>query len=138
MNVMIDTNILIDYISEREPFGKNARTILMLCMEKKINGCIAAHSIMDVFYILRKDFSAEERKIFLLDLCNFLTVIGIDKDKIVAALENDNFSDVEDRLQVECAKVSSADHIITRNIKDFEHSEISAILPDEFLKRFEK
>lgn len=135
MKIMLDTNVLIDFISMREPYAANARNILMLCMDKTIDGCIAAHSVMNTFYILRKELSVEDRKNFLLDMCRFLTVVGIDKNKIVAALQNESFKDVEDCLQTECAKTFSADYIVTRNIKDFEHSIIPAITPDEFLKR---
>jgi predicted nucleic acid-binding protein len=132
--VLIDTNVLIDYISEREPFSESARSILLLCMDKKLNGSIAAHSVMNAFYILRKEMTLTERREFLLDICTFLTVIGIDKTKIVFALENNNFSDVEDCLQVECAKEFNAEYIITRNIKDFTESDIPAISPDDYLK----
>ena len=135
MRVLLDTNILIDYISEREPFTENARAILLLCMEKKLDGCIAAHSVMNAFFILRKEMSVTERRNFLLDMCSFLNVIGIDKSRIVSALENHDFSDVEDCLQTECAKAFGADFIVTRNIKDFANSEIPAILPENFLKR---
>ena len=134
MKIMLDTNILIDFISMREPYFENAKKILMLCMDKKIDGCIAAHSVMNTFYILRKELSVEERKNFLLDMCKFLTVVGIDKNKIVSALKNDSFVDVEDCLQAECAKYFDANYIVTRNVKDFEHSMITAITPDEFLK----
>ncbi len=132
--VLIDTNILIDYISEREPFSESARSILLLCMNNKLDGGIAAHSVMNTFYILRKDFTITERRGFLLDICTFLTVVGIDKSKIVSALEDTDFSDVEDCLQVECAKDFNAEYIITRNIKDFTGSDIPAISPDDFLK----
>ena len=132
--VLIDTNILIDYISERKPFSESARSILLLCMNNKLDGGIAAHSVMNTFYILRKDFTITERREFLLDICTFLTVVGIDKSKIVSALEDTDFSDVEDCLQVECAKEFNAEYIITRNIKDFTGSDIPAISPDDFLK----
>ena len=134
MRVLLDTNILIDYISKRAPYEENARRILQLCMEKEIDGCIAAHSVMNIFYILRKEMSLEERRSFLIDLCKFLTVVGIDKIKIVNALKNDNFSDVEDCLQDECAAAFSAEYIVTRNVNDFENSKVKAITPDEFLE----
>lgn len=134
MRVLLDTNILIDYISKRAPYEENARRILQLCMEKEIDGCIAAHSVMNIFYILRKEMSLEERRSFLIDLCKFLTVVGIDKNKIVNALKNDNFSDVEDCLQDECAAAFSAEYIVTRNVNDFENSKVKAITPDEFLE----
>lgn len=134
MKVLIDTNVLIDYISLREPFTHDAEKILSLCKDKKIQGCIAAHSIMNAFYILRKQFSVDERRDILKGLSVFLTVIGIDERKITASLENYDFADIEDCLQTECAKDFSADYIVTRNIKDFQNSMIPPILPDEFLK----
>ena len=88
---------------------------------------------MNTFYITRKDFSIEERRKILSGLCKILTVIGIDYNKISNALDNENFSDIEDCLQMECAKELSADYIITRNIDDFVNSEIKPILPDDFL-----
>ena len=134
MKILLDTNILIDYISKREPYTEHAKAVLMLCMENKIEGCIAAHSVMNTFYILRKEMSVSERRNYLINVCSFLTVIGIDKNKIIASLNNNDFSDFEDCLQSECAKAFSSDYIVTRNIKDFTDSLVPAILPDEFLK----
>ena len=54
MVVLIDTNILIDYITMREPFYQNAHDIVKLCADKKIAGVVAVHSIPNVYYILRK------------------------------------------------------------------------------------
>ncbi|MBR1530195.1 MAG: PIN domain-containing protein [Oscillospiraceae bacterium] len=136
MKVLIDTNILIYYFSKNPMFYDDARKIMFLCTEKKIDCCIAAHSVMNTFYILRKEFTTEERKSMLTDICNIMTVVGIDKEKIIDSLQNDYFSDVEDCLQTECAKEFSADCIITQNIKHFKNSEVPAILPNDFLKKY--
>lgn len=135
MRVLLDTNILIDLIAQRPSFVENAKTILMLCTEKQIDGCIAAHSVTNAFYILRKELAADERRKILSDLCRLLTVVGIEKEKLISALENEDFSDIEDCLQAECAKEFKADYIVTRNINDYRNSAIPAILPDEFLKK---
>ena len=45
-----------------------------MCAEKKLEGSIAAHSVMNVFYILRKEFTIEERRKTLTDLCEILTI----------------------------------------------------------------
>ena len=134
MKVLLDTNILIDYIAKRNPYYSDARQIILLCTQKKFFGCIAAHSVMNTFYILRNDLSVQERRDSLKDICYLIPVIGIDTKKIISALDNYDFSDVEDCLQVECAKEFTADYIVTRNIKDFKKSTIPAILPDDFLK----
>ena len=42
----------------------------------------------------------------------------------------------EDCLQDRCAENVAANYIITRNTKDFETSIVSAITPEEWLKKF--
>jgi predicted nucleic acid-binding protein len=119
----------------RLPFSDNAGDILRLCYQQKCNGYIAAHSITNIFYILRKQFSASERKGMLIELCEFVEVAGIQKRQVVDALLNEDFDDLEDRLQVECAKAVDAEYIVTRNISDFTTSPIPAILPEDFLQK---
>lgn len=67
-------------------------------------------------------------------LCKILDVSGIERSKILAALDNDGFEDFEDCLQMECAVEIGAEYIITRNLPDFVNSEIPAIEPKDFLK----
>ncbi|MCH5348302.1 MAG: PIN domain-containing protein [Oscillospiraceae bacterium] len=135
MKILIDTNVLIDYILRREPYTDDAEKIIFLCKNMQIEGCIAAHSIMNIFYILRKLMTLEKRKKFLNYISEFIEIIGIDRRKIISAVNNDQFTDVEDCLQTECAKEFSADYIVTRNVKDFQNSTIPAISPDDFLKK---
>ena len=132
--VLIDTNVLLDYILMREPYYKEARDIVHLCEKGKIRECIAAHSITNMFFILRKDYCVKERREILTNICNIFQVEGITKHKLLSALSNETFLDFEDCLQMECAKECDAQQIITRNIDDFCKSEIKAILPGDFLK----
>nr|DAK69082.1 MAG TPA: PIN domain [Caudoviricetes sp.] len=132
--ILIDTNVLLDYLVEREPFYEDAKNVVLTCTEENTRGCIAAHSIPNMYFILRKEFSSEERRQLLSNLCEIFDVEGIDKDKLLAGLENENFSDFEDCLQMECAKNYGAEYIVTRNISDFSSSDIKAILPSEYLK----
>lgn len=137
MRVLIDTNILADVLLGRDPYYDIAYNILTMCADKKIYGYIAAHSVPNLFYILRKSITKEERREALKDICQIVKVEGIDSFKILSALDNEDFSDFEDCLQEECAVAISADYIVTRNAKDFASSRVPAILPDEFLKKYE-
>lgn len=134
MVVLIDTNVLLDFLLGREPYFSNADRIIKLCAEQKIQGFMAAHSIPNMFYILRKDMSEETRREVLLNLCDILAIEAIDSVKIIAALKDSAFMDLEDCLQSDCAGKIKADYIVTRNMKDFEISEIPAVLPEDFLK----
>ncbi len=42
MNVMIDTNIIIDIMLNREPFVRDSAAVLRLCSERYIKGFITA------------------------------------------------------------------------------------------------
>ena len=137
MRILIDTNVLADLLLGRDPYYDIAYNILTMCADKKVYGYIAAHSIPDLFYILRKSMTKEERKEALKDICQIVKVEGIDSFKILSALENEYFRDFEDCLQEECAVAISADYIVTRNTKDFASSRVPAILPDEFLEKCE-
>ena len=74
----------------------------------------------------------------LINLCEIFQISDLNEKKIVAALENNVFSDFEDGLQEECAVESMADYIVTRNPADFKHSRVKVILPDELLRELEK
>ena len=131
--LLIDTNVLLDYLLEREPFFEDAKEIMKLCADGKTKACIAAHSITNMFFILRKDFNEKERREVLSSLCSIFDIEGIDKAKLVSGLANEDFSDFEDCLQMECAKAYGADYIVSRNITDYSASEIKAIEPKDYL-----
>lgn len=131
--ILIDTNVLLDYLLEREPFFEDAKEIMKLCADGKTKACIAAHSITNMFFILRKDFNEKERREVLFSLCSIFDIEGIDKAKLVSGLANEDFSDFEDCLQMECAKAYGADYIVSRNITDYSASEIKAIEPKDYL-----
>lgn len=133
IKILIDTNVLLDYLLEREPFFEDAKEVILSCADGKAKGCIAAHSISNMFFILRKDYSAKERREVLSNLCSIFDVEGIDKAKLLAGLSNEEFSDFEDCLQMECAKSYGAEYIVTRNVADYDTSEVMAIVPSIYL-----
>lgn len=87
-----------------------------------------------MFFILRKDYTAKERREILSNLYTIFEVEGIDKAKLLSGLANEEFSDFEDCLQMECAKSYGAAYIVTRNVSDYSTSDIKAILPSEYLE----
>ena len=138
MRILIDTNILIDVVARREPFFADAVAIFELCQQDKVEGYIAAHSVVNMAYILRKNFTLDELREILLRLCKIFTVEAIDLSKLIAALNDRDFSDFEDCLQTQCALNLRADFIVTRNVSDFAASEIPAVTPEQFFKLLEE
>jgi hypothetical protein len=73
------------------------------------------------------------KKKMLIDLCEFIEVSGIQRKQVIDALLNEELDDLEDLLQIECARTVNAEYIVTRNIADFTTSTIPAILPEDLL-----
>lgn len=138
MVILIDTNVALDFLTMRYPYYDDARSIIQICANEQVQGYIAFHSLPNIFYILRKSYSEIARRKMLKKLCLVLLVTGASHDKVCDAIEHETFSDFEDCLQDECAKEVSADFIITRNIEDFQCSQVKAVTPQEFLEIIEQ
>ena len=134
MVVLIDTNILLNYLTNREDdYLEQSIKIVEMCAMGECTGYIAFHTLSTLWYVLRKR-SNKERRENLRDICEIFTVASASQDEILNAIDNDSFFDFEDCLQDKCAKEVGANYIITCNTKDFENSEIPAVNPKEFLK----
>lgn len=129
---------MLDYILERDPYTVYSNKIFELCISDKLECVVAAHSITNAYFILRKFMTSEERRTALLDICEIVSVAGVDESKIIGALSRNEFSDFEDCVQDECAAACGADFIITRNEKDFAESKVKAISAEDFLKIYGK
>ncbi len=134
LRLLIDTNIVIDFLTQRKPFAEKSTQVIKSCIDGKFLGFIAPHSIVNIFYILRKDYSQSDLRRMLLNLCKVFEVPEINGHSMVDALENSSFSDFEDCVQSGCADEANADYIITRNARDFAASKIAALTPEEFLE----
>ena len=132
--LLIDTNVILDYLLTRDPYYGDAEKVMNLCKEGSVQACLAAHSIPNIFYILRKDYTVEERRKILKSLCILFDIERIDHEKLIRALDSEDFTEFEDCLQVQCALAYEADYIITRNLEDFKDSPVTAITADEYVK----
>lgn len=134
MKVLIDTNIILDVLCNRKEFVEDSSKIFKLCELKKIDGYISALSIPNIIYIMRKELDAKKTKEILDKLFLIYSVVDLKADDMKKAISL-GFSDFEDALQSVCAKRIKANYIVTRNIKDFSESSVTAIKPVELLER---
>ena len=138
MVILVDANIVLDVHLKREPYRTNAEVILSKCAGRQIIGYLAAHTIPNVFYILRKGYTHQERRRLIKNLCSIFRISELNLDKILSAIDNEDFTDFEDCLQEECAVNVMADYIVTRNPKDFEKSRVKVIDPEGFILLLQK
>jgi len=132
--VLIDTDVILDFFFDREPFSESAAKILSLCESKEITGFITPVIISNVYYLLRQTAKHEKVIEKLKLLVSITEVLLINKDSILQAL-NSEFKDFEDALQNYSAELNKEiDIIITRNIKDYKNSSLGIMTPDNYLK----
>ena len=131
--LLIDTNVLLNYLTGRsDQYLDSSIKIVKMCASGECTGYIAFHTLSTLWYVLRK-WSDKERRDSLKLVCQIFTVASASQGEILAAIENDKFSDFEDCLQDKCAKEVDADYIITCNINDFKNSDIPAVTPEQFI-----
>jgi len=136
MKVLLDTNIILDVILQRQPFAAPALEILKLSDMGKLESYITSNSITDIFYVLRKYFdNVEDRKKAVRYILQMVNIAGVTKTDIFKSLELE-YTDFEDALQTQCAKKIKANYIITRNEKDFKDRSVEVISPERFIEMY--
>lgn len=135
--IFIDSDIILDVATGREPFVKNSSLVLSIIENRLAIGVLSANSITNIYYILRKISSGEKAKIFLKTILQYFSVIPVNHNNIIQALES-GFSDFEDAVQHFCALTNQCDYIVTRNINDYKKSEITVLEPKEFIAIYKK
>lgn len=136
--LFIDSDVVIDFFTDREPHANPASELFELNEKGSVKLFLSAVSINNIYYIIRK-FLGHRKAIEVIETLTEMTeIIGTTKTEIVQALKND-FSDYEDSVQYASAlTVKEIDAIITRNTKDYRNSSIAIMTPLNFLKMKEK
>lgn len=134
MKILVDTNVIIDALTSREPFREDAEQIFILSANQTADMYITASSATDIYYLVRKHLhsTAQAKDVMskLYELFGILDVTSIDCREALGS----DMNDYEDAVISCCAVRNHIDYIVTRNIKDYEKSKVHAILPDEFIK----
>ncbi|OGV34716.1 MAG: hypothetical protein A2020_00255 [Lentisphaerae bacterium GWF2_45_14] len=133
MKIFIDTNVLLDVLAERRPFYDASAEIISLFEKDQAEGFISAMSFNNTHYILRKRIGKNRAIKAMRTLLDTFHVVSLD-EKILNRTIDADFGDFEDGIQFFSAIRSSADYLITRNVKDFPHRDIPILAPEEFLK----
>lgn len=126
--------MIIDALTGREPFRETAEQIFMIAANQTEDMYITASSATDIYYLVRKHLhSSEKAKNVMEKLYELFYILDVTSGDCRAALLSD-IKDYEDAVVSCCASRNQMDYIVTRNIKDFECSKVSVILPHDFLE----
>jgi predicted nucleic acid-binding protein len=132
-NLLLDTDVILDFFFDRKPWSDDIARILTLCEQGKVKGFVTPVILGNCYYLLRRTAAHERVITHLQRLTSILDILPIDKEVVKLAL-NSGFNDFEDALQnFSAVKSNFVDVILTRNTKDYSRSDISVMTPENFL-----
>jgi len=135
MKVLVDSDVIFDFISARLPFYRDAERLFILAERKKIEAITLPHLIVNVWQI-RRHMKISNRSMYG-SLSQLLTLINV-VDEPAKAITNAlmiKSTDFEDWVTIECAIHHKADIIVTRNTKHFRKSPVDVYGPVEFMNK---
>lgn len=138
MKALIDTNIVIDALTSREPWNEYAEKIFLMAANHIIDVCITANSATDIYYLVRKHLhSAQTARHIMGKLYSLVDILEVNEEDLVEALASP-IVDYEDAVIEQVARESHIQCIVTRNQRDFEAGLTQIISPEDFIRLFEQ
>ena len=137
MKLLIDTNIVLDVLLQREPFFRDAVKVMNLAQYDDVHEYVSASAITDIYCIAHKQI--KDRKLVLDLIKRLLMVVSIaavTEQEIRNALETE-WKDFEDAVQYSVALLNEMEGLVTRNPGDYERTDISIWSPEQVLKMYE-
>ena len=132
--MLLDTDVLIDIALDRHPFAQPAAALVDRIEQSRRRAFIAWHSVSNLYYIVAPAHGGIRTRDFIIDLIRIVEVATTGTHAIRYAAELP-MADFEDAMQVASARACGARHIVTRNLRDYKRSPISAISPQEALSQ---
>ena len=135
MKILLDTNIVLDLLLEREPFCNDAKDIFTMIESNKISGFLCATSITTIYYLINKSVEKSKADEIVEQLLQLFNIADVNKNILIKSLKN-NGKDFEDSVIYTSAEYFNIDMVITRDKKGFKQSNIKVLKPNDFIKEY--
>jgi len=135
--VLIDTNVVIDLLAQRDPFYKNTSRLFTLASKKLITAYVSSLTLVTTHFIVSRELTETETRKVIRRFKSIANVLDLKDGYINMALDSD-FKDFEDAIKYHTALSNNLDAIITRNKRDFRKSHIPVYTTEEYLELYFK
>ncbi len=133
IKALLDTDVNLDFILQRQPFFAEADKIFFHCSNGNFEAYTCDITPINIFYIGRKEIGRQKTVQAITDLLMMVKICTSKKSILQNALTS-LITDYEDAVQHECAVAENLDAIVTRNTKDYKNASIKVYSPTEFLQ----
>ena len=137
MNLLLDTNVLIDYLGRKPPFFDSAQRVVAAGFFGDAKLWTPVQSLKDAHYVLNRHVDSQSIQKAILAACEVITPIGLTGEDALRAARL-GWRDYEDCLIALAADKARADYLITRDLRGFDRSPVPPLSPDEWLDLMEK
>ena len=135
MKVLVDTNITLDILLEREPFHQDAGKLFEAIDLGQIIGYVTATTLTDIFYIARKHTrSLELARQAVSSILATMIICPVNRTVLESAFAS-GLTDFEDAIQIYSAIAQDLDAIITRDTTGFLSSSIPVLSIRQLLEK---
>lgn len=135
MRVLIDTNIALDFLLEREPFFQDAEMLFQAINDGEVVGYVTATTLTDIFYISRRHTrSVEQAREAVSETLIAMAICPVDRAVLELAF-NSGLDDFEDAVQIFSAVAQGLEAIVTRDAQGFLSSPIPVLSIQELLQQ---
>lgn len=133
MKVLLDTDVILDFILQRQPFYAEAKKIFVHLANGNFEAYVCDITVLNIFYIARKQFDSTQIRAEISKLLQIINICSAAHQILRKALTSP-IGDYEDAVQNEIAVEENLGAIVTRNTKDFKNSKLKIHTPDEFVQ----
>src|SRR5262245_16749349 len=106
MDVLFDTNVILDSIRQRIPWHHESDHLLKIIDRGEIIGYVSASVVTDIFYIAKNNIGAASARIAARECLNRFEVLSIDY-AVLDAAEKAQTEDFEDAVMIVAATMNS-------------------------------
>ncbi|MBN3961175.1 PIN domain-containing protein [Nostoc sp. NMS8] len=135
MKVLIDTNIVLDFLLQREPFFQDAELLFQKIDSGRIVGYVTATTLTDIFYISRRHTrSIEQARQAVSEMLTAMVICPVNRAVLEPAFGS-GLADFENAIQIACAIAQSLDAILIRDTQGFLSSSLPVLSIHELLQQ---
>ncbi|MBC3786303.1 type II toxin-antitoxin system VapC family toxin [Spirosoma utsteinense] len=139
MTIFVDTNVILDWLLDRDDtFADEATSLFLTAEENQLTIYISGGSVYTVAYVLhRAGKRGQKLRDALMSFLNLVQIAGTDKNTFILASQLMTIADLEDGFQYQTALASrTVQYFVTGNIKDFrltDQSRLPVVTPAEMI-----
>ncbi len=132
MKVLLDTNVVLDFLLVRQPWYPEAVQVWDAHQDGRVTAYVAAFSLPTVFYIVRRQADLQRAHDSLKICLETLEILPLQRSTLESARTFPG-NDFEDNLQMACATEAMLDAIVTRDPSGFVNATVPILTPAAFL-----